>query len=82
MRDLVVPHADLLRESEMPPIPLKPCAHVSGYEITAARWAQGRFDQHLSVVSFPSQDLADYAREGFTSLKAVQGQLSGRRSAA
>ncbi|MEU7328307.1 MULTISPECIES: hypothetical protein [Streptomyces] len=79
MRDLVVTHADLLRESEMPPILLKLCAHVSGYEITAARWEQERFDQHQSVVSFPSQDLADYAREGFTALKAAQGRLLGQR---
>ncbi|MDX3343013.1 hypothetical protein PV409_34200 [Streptomyces sp. ME02-6979.5a] len=82
MRDLVVTHADLLRESGMPPILLKLCAHVSGYEITAARWAQGRFDQHLSVVSFPSQELANYAREGFTSLKVEQSRLLGQRTAA
>lgn len=78
MRDLVVTHADLLRESGMPPILLKLCAHVSGYEITAARWAQGRFEQHLSVVPFPSQELSDYAREGFGALKAAQAQLLGR----
>ncbi|NEB42460.1 hypothetical protein [Streptomyces sp. SID14515] len=79
MRDLVVTHADLLRESEMPPLLLKLCAHVSGYEITAARWAEGRYDQHLSVVSFPSQDLAAYARTGFTALKKAQAQLLGQR---
>lgn len=81
MRDLVVTHADLLRESEMPPLLLKLCAHVSGYEITAARWAQGRYDQHLSVVSFPSQDLAVYAWDGFTALKRTQAQLLGQRHA-
>ncbi|KOG82983.1 MULTISPECIES: hypothetical protein [Streptomyces] len=78
MRDLVVTHADLLREPEMPPILLQLCAHVSGYEITAARWSQGQFDQHLSVVPFPSQELADYARGGFTALKAAQGRVLGR----
>ncbi|MEU2758647.1 MULTISPECIES: hypothetical protein [unclassified Streptomyces] len=82
MRDLVVTHADLLREPAMPPILLTLCAHVSGYEITAARWAQGQFDQHQSVVPFPSQDLADYAREGFTALKAEQSRLLGRRRTA
>lgn len=37
MRDVVVTKADLLIEQEMPPALLQLCAHVSGYEITAAR---------------------------------------------
>ncbi|MFE2977842.1 hypothetical protein [Streptomyces sp. NPDC059258] len=73
------PRPDGRSPFDMPPILLKLCAHVSGYEITAARWAQGQYDQHQSVVSFPSQELADYAREGFTALKAAQGRLLGRR---
>jgi hypothetical protein len=55
MRDLVVKHADLLIGSTMPPLLLDLCAHVSGYEITAARWAQGHHNEHLSVVSFPQR---------------------------
>ncbi|MFD7864111.1 hypothetical protein [Streptomyces sp. NPDC059783] len=79
MRDLVIGHADLLRETVMPPILLQLCAHVSGYEITAARWERGEFDQHLSVVPFPSAEIAGYARQGFTHLKAEQSRLLGRR---
>ncbi|MFJ3234639.1 hypothetical protein [Streptomyces sp. NPDC086787] len=79
MRDLVIKHADLLGESEMPPLLLQLCAHVSGYEITAARWAQGNLDQHLSVVSFPSEELAAYARREFSSLKKEQSRLLGQR---
>ncbi|MFD4714238.1 hypothetical protein ACFWN5_31840 [Streptomyces sp. NPDC058430] len=56
MRDLIIEHGDLLNEPEMPPLLLQLCAHVSGYEITAARWAQGHHDHHLSVVSFSSED--------------------------
>ncbi|MFE9703935.1 hypothetical protein [Streptomyces sp. NPDC005930] len=82
MRDLVIAHADLLSEPEMPPLLLDLCAHVSGYEITAARWAQGRHDQHLSVVPFPSEDLAAYARREFTALKKEQARLPGRRQGA
>ncbi|MFJ3141434.1 hypothetical protein ACIPJM_03085 [Streptomyces halstedii] len=81
MRDLVIQHADLLREPVMPQILLQLCAHVSGYEITAARWEQGNFDHHLSVVSFPSEELAKYAREGFAHLKEQQACLLGRRGA-
>ncbi|MFZ3492613.1 hypothetical protein ACODT5_05125 [Streptomyces sp. 5.8] len=79
MRDLVIKHADLLSEPEMPPILLQLCAHVSGYEITAARWEQGSYDQHLSVVPFPSEELAAYARRRFAGLKQEQGRLLGRR---
>ncbi|MEW2509451.1 hypothetical protein [Streptomyces sp. NPDC046870] len=78
MRDLVIKHADLLSEPEMPPLLLHLCAHVSGYEITAARWARGHHDQHLSLVSFPSEELAAYARQGFSSLKNEQARLLGQ----
>jgi hypothetical protein len=80
MRDLVVRHADLLREPEMPPILLQLCAHVSGYEITAARWEQGSYGQHQSVVPFPSEEIAAYARQGFAHLKGEQARLLGQRS--
>ncbi|MDQ0596012.1 hypothetical protein QF037_000357 [Streptomyces canus] len=79
MRDLVIKHADLLREPAMPPLLLQLCAHVAGYEITAARWVQGNHDQHLSVVSFPSEELAAYARQGFSVLKKEQARLLGHR---
>ncbi|MEU9088549.1 hypothetical protein [Streptomyces sp. NPDC048357] len=79
MRDLVIRHADLLSESEMPPILLQLCAHVSGYEITAARWDQGSYDEHLSIVAFPSEEIAAYARRGFAELKQEQSRLLGRR---
>ncbi|WP_405528405.1 hypothetical protein OG592_10765 [Streptomyces avidinii] len=79
MRDLVIKHADLVGEPEMPPILLQLCAHVSGYEITAARWEQGSYDQHLSVVPFPSEEIAAYASQGFAGLKQEQGRLLGRR---
>ncbi|MFJ9342766.1 hypothetical protein ACIRP0_26240 [Streptomyces sp. NPDC101733] len=78
MRDLVIRHADLLGEREMPPILLQLCAHVSGYEITAAQWERECYDQHQSVVPFP-EDIATYARLGFAVLKQEQGRLLGRQ---
>ncbi|MFD7550696.1 hypothetical protein ACFV0R_18100 [Streptomyces sp. NPDC059578] len=79
MRDLVIRQADLLSEPEMPPLLLELCAHVSGYEVTAARWEQGHYEEHLSVVPFPSEDLGTYAREGFSALKKEQARLLGRQ---
>ncbi|MEW1610589.1 MULTISPECIES: hypothetical protein [unclassified Streptomyces] len=78
MRDVVVTKADLLIEQEMPPALLQLCAHVSGYEITAARWAQGRYEEHLSVIPFPGRELLDYTRDRFTRLKKEQAVLLGR----
>ncbi|PZT74301.1 MULTISPECIES: hypothetical protein [unclassified Streptomyces] len=72
MRDLVLGHADLLREPVMPPLLLQLCAHVSGYEITAARWAQGGYEHHLSVVPFPAQEVAVYARRGFSEVNLTR----------
>ncbi|GAA1216812.1 hypothetical protein [Prauserella alba] len=79
MRDLVVTHADLLLDDEMPPLLLNLCAHVSGYEITAARWAQGDYAQHQSVVFFPGDEVRTYAIDGFDRLKWEQIRLMGRR---
>ncbi|MET7481883.1 hypothetical protein [Streptomyces sp. NPDC005538] len=78
MRELVIGRADLLREPEMPTLLLELCAHAAGYEITAARWAQGDFSEHLSLVPFPGPELASYARRGFGELKLEQARLLGR----
>lgn len=77
MRDLVIQHAHLLREPEMPPFLLRLCAHVSGYEITVARWAAGNYDQHLSVAPYPHEQISTYAQQGFTELKKEQTRLLG-----
>lgn len=81
MRDVVVTKADLLIEEEMPQALLQLCAHVSGYEITAARWAQGNYEQHLSLIPFPGRELREYTRDRFTRLKSEQAQLLGNRAA-
>ncbi|MFI5642100.1 hypothetical protein ACIA8H_32430 [Streptomyces goshikiensis] len=81
MRDVVVTKADLLIEEEMPQALLQLCAHVSGYEITAARWAQGNYEEHLSLISFPGRDLREYIRDRFTRLKSEQARLLGHSRA-
>jgi hypothetical protein len=79
MRDVVVTKADLLIEEEMPPVLLELCAHVSGHEITAARWAEGDHGEYLSVIRFPGRELREYTRDRFTRLKSEQARLLGRR---
>ncbi|WP_406858743.1 hypothetical protein ABZO31_00090 [Streptomyces sp. HUAS MG47] len=79
MRDVVVTKADLLIEEEVPPVLLELCAHVSGYEITAARWACGEFGEYKSVIQFPGPELKEYATTRFARLKKEQAALLGRR---
>ncbi|GAA3655006.1 hypothetical protein L7D48_04320 [Streptomyces sp. S1A] len=78
MREVVVTKADLLIEEEVPQVLLDLCAHVSGYEITAARWEQGDHTEHLSVIRFPGRELREYVRDRFTRLKHEQAKLLGR----
>jgi hypothetical protein len=79
MRDVVVTKADLLIEEEVPSALLQLCAHVAGYEITAAQWAEGSYEEHLSLIPFPGRELREYTRDRFTHLKTEQATLLGRR---
>ena len=81
MTDLVLSHADLIDEPEMPPCLLAMCAHVAGYQAVLKRWEAGEIslcrEDNVSIVNFPSQELAEYASAAFTRLKAEQGALLG-----
>ncbi len=66
----------------MPSLLLELCAHAAGYEITVARWARDDFSEHLSLVPFPSAELAAYARRGFGELKREQARLLGAPASA
>ncbi|MGX1806108.1 hypothetical protein ACWIGI_10380 [Nocardia sp. NPDC055321] len=80
MREVVVTKADLLLESEMPPVLLELCAHVSGYEVALARWSEGDLGSYASNIKFPAQELHDYTRDRFARLKLEQTRLLGRQS--
>jgi hypothetical protein len=81
MMDLVLKHADLIDESEMPMCLLDLCAHVAGYQAILKEWEAGDISiervDNISVVNFPSQDLTDYAATAFGRLKAEQARLLG-----
>jgi hypothetical protein len=81
MMDLVLNHADLIDESEMPLCLLDLCAHVSGYQAVLKQWESGDIsvarEDNISVVNFPSQELTAYAAVAFGRLKTEQGRLLG-----
>jgi hypothetical protein len=81
---LVLEHADLIEEPEMPSCLLAVCAHVSGYQAIIKQWESGEIslarEDNISLVNFPGQELADYAATRFGRLKAEQGALLGARA--
>jgi hypothetical protein len=73
--DLVVSKADLLIDDEMPDFLLDFCAHKAGFDVTLARWDEGDFTSHLSLLPHPGEPLNQYARESFSFLKKAQAKL-------
>lgn len=79
--DIVLEHADLIEEPEMPPCLLALCAHVAGYQAVLKEWETGEIsferEDNISIVNFPGQELAEYAAAAFSRLKAEQARLLG-----
>jgi hypothetical protein len=82
MRDLVVRHADLLREPEIAPCLLDLCAHVASYEAILKRWEQEDVSENKPPLRFPRRELNAYVESSYRDLKAVQGELLRERRAA
>lgn len=73
MRDLIIDHADLLMESEVPK-PLKDfCAHVSSLEIILAA-EQGGVEEEI-LIPHPGEAYVSYVRSSFLDLKDTQRRL-------
>jgi hypothetical protein len=81
MMEIVLDRTDLIEEPEMPPCLLALCAHVAGYQAILKEWETGEIsikrEDNISVVNFPTQELAEYAAAEFGRLKAEQARLLG-----
>ncbi|MFJ1543306.1 hypothetical protein ACIODS_32710 [Micromonospora chalcea] len=78
MRDLIVKHADLIAEDDMP-VPLQDfCAHVASYEVHLARPAGSLPRQAL--IAHPGEPFVTYVRDGFATLKKEQARLLGGKA--
>jgi hypothetical protein len=81
MMDLVLQHAALIEEPEMPACLLTMCVHVAGYQAVLKEWETGEIsvarEDNISIVNFPGPELADYAAAAFNRLKAEQASLLG-----
>jgi hypothetical protein len=83
MTELVLSHADLIDEPDMPPCLLIMCAHVAGYRAILEEWETGAIsvarEDNVSVVNFPAEELGKYASVAFARLKAEQRHLLGAK---
>lgn len=77
MAQLVVDHADLLEESEIPQCLLDLSAHVAAYRPVIKAWENSDYSSYYSVNVFPADDLIFYATERFNQLKRRQAKLLG-----
>ena len=77
MEDLVIQHADLIDETEMPPCLLELVTHVSTYRAVLKAWEQGDFSRHTSMLPYPRATITEYLERRYAELKARQAELLG-----
>jgi hypothetical protein len=73
MRDVIIEHADLLTETEIPQPLLDFCAHVTSLEVLLSAEAEGLSEHPL--IRHPGAPYVTYVRDTFARLKAEQQQL-------
>lgn len=79
MLDAILLHADLIEGIEMPLCFAQFCAHVTGYEVTLARWQDGDDSIMRSVIDHPGDSLSSHISWKYETLKKRQAALlSGR----
>ncbi len=75
MRDLILQHADLIVEDDMPH-PLQDfCAHVASYEVYLSKPDNRRIGRAL--IGHPGAPYVTYVQDRFAALKAEQARLLG-----
>lgn len=80
MRDVILQHAELLQEDEIPVVLLDPCSHVATYETLVERWRTGIstggvLPINVSVIPFPAERLSEYVEGRYRALKRTQVKL-------
>lgn len=63
MAKVVINHADLLEETEMPECLLFLNAHVQTYKAVIKAWDSGDYSRHTSIIGFPREELLDYTKK-------------------
>jgi hypothetical protein len=77
MEELVIRHADLIDETEMPPCLLELVTHVSTYRATLRAWEEGDYSRHTSMLPYPRATITEYLERRYAELKQRQAELLG-----
>lgn len=77
MKDLVIWHADLIDETEMPPCLLELVTHVSTYQAVLRAWQDGDHSRHTSMLPYPRKTITEYLERRYAELKERQAELLG-----
>ena len=77
MFDIILAKTDLIEGDEMPQCFVVFCAHVTGYEVTLAKWEDGDYSSLGSVINHPGSPLHDYIETKYKELKLRQTALLG-----
>jgi len=77
MENLVIQHADLIDETEMPPCLLELVTHVSTYQAVLRAWQDGDYGRHTSMLPYPRATITEYLERRYAELKQRQAELLG-----
>jgi hypothetical protein len=75
MEQVIVNHADLLEEQEIPDCLLDVCAHADSYKPLLRRWQEGDYEMNFTPIPFPVRALLEYTETAYTHLKEEQLKL-------
>jgi hypothetical protein len=73
--DALLSKADLIDDMEMPICLIDFCAHVTGYEVTLARWEDDDFSSLGSIINHPGPPFHEYIGRKYQELKLRQISL-------
>jgi hypothetical protein len=77
MRDVIVQHADLLLDNDMPQVLQDFCAHVASYEVLLSRMDQPSVER--TVVRHPGKPYVSYVQTSYAALRKERERLLARR---
>ncbi|GAA3348918.1 hypothetical protein GCM10020358_69200 [Amorphoplanes nipponensis] len=77
MLETLLSNTDLIEGDQIPECLLSFCAHVNGYEVVLARWAEGDETELTSVIDHPGDSLHEHIAGMYRQLKRSQVDLLG-----
>lgn len=77
MFEAILAKTDLIDENVMPKCFIDFCAHVTGYEVTLARWEVGDYSDLISVINHPGSSFHKDIQLKYEELKRRQANLLG-----